>query len=187
VIWQSDGESRSAALSECGTYRYVLRRVIAPGRTVAEPPERAVVFLMLNPSTASGLVDDPTILRCKGFAERWTVHPGNGGGVTDLFVVNIFALRTPHPQDLLTHPDPVGPETEIVFRMLPKEWPVIAAWGSHKMVTRERLAWLTAGRSLQALGTTQDGSPKHPLARGKHRIPDAAVPRSWALGQWRQA
>lgn len=33
--------------------------------------------------------------------------------------------------------------------------------------------------SLRCLGVTQDGSPKHPLARGFHRIPEQTYPTIW--------
>jgi hypothetical protein len=39
--------------------------------TMATAPERRIAFLMLNPSKADALRDDPTIQRCVGFATRW--------------------------------------------------------------------------------------------------------------------
>ena len=52
-----------ALLSPCGCYRYALWRRWEPG------PQ--VLFIMLNPSTADELTDDPTIRRCIGFARSW--------------------------------------------------------------------------------------------------------------------
>ena len=55
-----------AVFSPCGRYRYQLWRVWDPGR-----PLGCVMFLMLNPSTATDAEDDPTIRRCSGYARSW--------------------------------------------------------------------------------------------------------------------
>jgi hypothetical protein len=60
---------------------------------------------MLNPSTADGKEDDPTIRRCIGFAKSW----GNGS----LEVVNLFGFRATDPKELLEVKDPIGPENNI--------------------------------------------------------------------------
>ena len=54
---------RTAVISDDGLYRYRLERVWDDARP-------ALPFVMLNPSTADALVDDPTIRRCVGFAPR---------------------------------------------------------------------------------------------------------------------
>ncbi len=48
-----------------------------------------VVWVMLNPSTADHVHDDPTIRRCMGFARAW----GYGG----IAVVNLYAWRATDP------------------------------------------------------------------------------------------
>jgi hypothetical protein len=53
---------RSAIISPCGLYRYRLERVISDGPTM--------MFLMVNPSDADDEIDDPTVRKCIGFAER---------------------------------------------------------------------------------------------------------------------
>ena len=53
---------KAANISPCGRYRYTLSRTWGDARPLA--------FVMLNPSTADANVDDPTIRRCIGFAER---------------------------------------------------------------------------------------------------------------------
>ena len=87
---------RRAVFSRCKTYRYSLERLWE-----TETPVKRVVFIGLNPSTADHRVDDPTIRRCMGFAERW--------GYNALRVVNLFAYRTPYPEELKKAQDPVGP------------------------------------------------------------------------------
>lgn len=51
-----------AIISDCGNYRYQLNCVWDESLPI-------VPFIMLNPSTADGNVDDPTIRRCVGFAK----------------------------------------------------------------------------------------------------------------------
>src|ERR1700751_295575 len=85
---------RGAHLSDCGTYRYRLWREWNASR-----PKLA--FLMLNPSTADHLVDDPTAPRC--FARA----AGNNFGRLEF--ANLSPLRAPNPDELLTHHDPLGP------------------------------------------------------------------------------
>ena len=41
---------------------------------------------------------------------------------------------------------------------------------------------VSAGIDLYAFGLNANGTPKHPLARGKNRIPDDAVPFLWRKG-----
>ena len=53
---------KTAAISDCGTYRYSLTREWAEGPRL--------LFVMLNPSTADAEADDPTIRKCIGYAQR---------------------------------------------------------------------------------------------------------------------
>jgi len=57
--------NHAADVSECGLFRYSLTREWFP----ALPP---LGFVMLNPSTADAIADDPTIRRCVGFARQST-------------------------------------------------------------------------------------------------------------------
>ena len=88
---------RTACIDETGAYRYKLSRIRNPDKPM-------VMFIMLNPSTADANVDDPTIRRCIGFTERW--------GYGDLWVGNLFALRSSRPRDLLMADAPMGPEND---------------------------------------------------------------------------
>src|ERR1019366_833740 len=84
-------------------YRYSLWRRVGESR-------RRVLFVMLNPSTADAIVDDPTIRRCMGFARTW--------GFGELEVCNLFAYRSPCPSALLRAADPVGPSNDRALRRL---------------------------------------------------------------------
>lgn len=167
--WRDVNEiERGADISECETYRYRLWR-----RWSTEP---LAGFVMLNPSTADALKDDPTIMRCMDFAWSW----GCGG----IMVINLFAFRSPHPDDLLTHADPIGPlNDQHLFIEAVACKPLIAAWGNggHLKARGARVRRILGerGLALAHLGLTKDGSPKHPLARGAHRIPPTQQPIAW--------
>ena len=87
---------KDADISPCKKYRYRLRR------TWDERPP--LPFVMLNPSRADAEKDDKTITRCIDFAMR----EGAGG----IIVVNLYALREPHPPRLKEAEDPFGPEQQ---------------------------------------------------------------------------
>lgn len=153
---------RGARISACGTYRYHLWRYW-------DTTKPALVFIMLNPSTANAEEDDPTIRRCIGFAERL----GYGG----IDVVNLNAFRATNPVELRSTPDPVGPDNdqwmrEVVFKAIDSRAPVICAWGTlggeQGKAVLFKLAF--AGAKTKALGVTQDGHPRHPLY-----LPNSAV------------
>lgn len=142
----------TAEISPCGQYRYTLTRV-----TDVLPLERhTMLFIMLNPSTADALQDDPTIRRCISFARR--------ENCTDLTVVNLFALRATDPKELLTHADPVGPlNDERIAEMVAKHEIIVAAWGAHPFAKKRAQNLLNKFGPFKCLGTTKDGSPRHPL------------------------
>ena len=142
---------KSAIISEDGKYRYRLDRFWSG--------EHALVFVMLNPSTADANIDDPTIRRCMGFARR----EGAGG----IIVVNLFALRATDPFLLTTATNPIGPQNrEIVASVFDaarrQGVPIICAWGACKSVKFWREALNDRG-PFMCLGKTRNGSPRHPL------------------------
>jgi hypothetical protein len=143
----------TATFSEDRAYRYRLTRTWGTSGTRA-------VWIMLNPSTADALKDDPTIRRCVAFTKAW--------GLDGLVVVNLYALHATDPAELLCHPAPVGEANDRFIREAIHPWSVvIAAWGAHKIaaarsrVVRE-MAVARAG-SVGCLGVTKAGCPRHPL------------------------
>lgn len=144
-----------AEISPCGQYRYQLRRL----STVRQPSGPPAVFLMLNPSTADALQDDPTIRRCRGFAERW--------GCNGLVVVNLYGLRSSDPRALDQHSNPVGPNNDSwILRSARESARVVCAWGVNAKPDRVRdvVEVLDAlGIELVCLGATKHGHPRHPL------------------------
>lgn len=144
---------RSAEISDCGKYRWSLSR-----HWDDDCPE--VCFVMLNPSTADGEQDDPTIRKCMGFARRW----GYGG----IDVVNLFAFRSTQPKALLHVEDPTGGEMNALALQRVCVRPlVIAAWG--QWVPFNRSKWFLetvagmADVTVRCLGLCKNGEPFHPL------------------------
>jgi hypothetical protein len=144
----------SAVISKCGQYRYTLTR---PARNAVDAPP--AVFIMLNPSVADAVNDDPTIRRCRSFAEDW----GYGG----IVVANLYAAIATHRSDLWRHPAPVGPRNNSHLRKLAAAGgAIVCAWGGDtepKRVAEVVAVLKGAGATLLCLGTTKDGAPRHPL------------------------
>lgn len=145
---------KGADISECGKYRYRLWRIWDIEKPLA-------CFVMLNPSTADGEEDDPTVRRCMGFAKRL-----NCGG---LVVVNLFAYRATNPKELhaINHtPTKVGPENDTWIKSECSSCDlVIVAWGSHGgRYERRYLRVLDLiDKPVYCLGRTRAGDPRHPL------------------------
>lgn len=147
-------DAPSAALySDCERYRYALTRTW-------DPAGQRLLFIMLNPSKATEIQNDPTVERC----ERRARALGCGA----FRVTNIFAWRETDPHRMRRADDPVGPENDWVI-MDGVAWAdlVIAAWGTHGAhldrgaeVTRLLRA---ADAPLHTLGLTKHGHPRHPL------------------------
>lgn len=156
------GEPR-AIFSSCGTYRYVLRREWSPGH------QRAC-FVMLNPSTADAVDNDPTIRKCIGICWR----QGWGG----FSVVNLFAARSSKPSDLLLFADPIGPDNDRwIQREAENADRVIVAWGAHGEKWSRRVADVFAllakcvdAPRLVSLALTESGQPWHPLMLAYDRV-----------------
>lgn len=148
---------RDAILSDCGKFRYALYRVWADGLP-------ALVFVMLNPSTADAMQDDPTIRKCIAFAKRL----GYGG----IAVVNLFAFRATKPADMRSSVDPIGPDNDKHIVEHCRDWDgmsdVCCAWGGNAKMDSPRVRRVLelikrAGSVPKALALNADGTPQHPL------------------------
>lgn len=147
---------RTAQLSRNKRYRYTLTRKWSEGPCIA--------FLMFNPSTADAKIDDHTIRKCMGFAQRW--------GYGSMVVLNLFAFRSTNPGAVCLAHDAVGPDNDWhILTTLKSCTEVVCAWGCSSHI-RGRLAArvpevvnMLAGLAadITCLGTSKDGSPRHPL------------------------
>ncbi len=161
------GDAPSVAVySDCERYRYALTRIW-------DEAGSRVLFVMLNPSTATEIRNDPTVERC----ERRARALGFGA----FRVCNIFAWRATDPREMRAADDPVGPENDAAI-LEGADWAdrIICAWGTHgahldRGPAVERLLRGT-GRPLYHLGLTRAGHPKHPLYIGY-----ATKPMAWEV------
>jgi hypothetical protein len=149
-------------------------------RRVWDRAKPLLVVCMTNPSRASHLVNDPTVLALIWFGTQW----GYGG----LLIVNGATWRSASPDEMRAAPEP---ESGLNWWHLQ-----YAVNYAHANGGRALVAWgndgadlegcrefarraLNFGVELVCLGTTNDGHPKHPMARGKHRIPRDQPPIIW--------
>lgn len=165
IIREARDRSAGAVYSPCERYRYRLWRLRRPAVAAIDRGQsweqvRPCLFIMLNPSTATELVLDPTVRSCQTRATLW--------GHTALEVVNLFAYRSTDPQALYEIEDPVGPDNdEMILECAARAARIVVAWGNHG-AHRGRgeavLARLRAqGLSVQCLRRNRTGHPMHPL------------------------
>ena len=141
----------SAVLSADGRYRYELARQLSHDPVT-------VLFIGLNPSTATAAEDDPTVRREVAFARRW--------GFGRYVKANLYALRSTHPSELKGATDPVGPENaETLRRLVHHADRIVAAWGATALNSSAHSAgaWICSLEKTHCLGLTKGGQPKHPL------------------------
>lgn len=169
-----NGMTRSASLSKCNAYRWTLTRSW-DGRPM-------LLVVMFNPSTANHLEDDPTITLLCQIAS----HNGYGG----ITVVNGIPLRSPKPAEAIDmvntwdkrqawdERDALHANLAEIQKQVERAGAVLLAWGAlagrcyfwFDNVLEEIEAALPDGVPLYCLGKTAGGYPKHPLARGKHKV-----------------
>lgn len=142
-----------ARFSDCGKYRYSLWRQWSDG-------DGTCCFIMLNPSTADDVRNDPTVERCERRARMW--------GYSRLVVVNLFAFRATDPRDMKAAIDPVGPYNhETILREAMAARLVVCAWGRDGCFRNRDADVLSILRRydvpLTALKVSKDGRPYHPL------------------------
>ncbi|WP_296763304.1 DUF1643 domain-containing protein [Sediminimonas sp.] len=157
------GDAASTAVySDCERYRYLLTRVWNAGG-------RKALFVMLNPSTATEVQNDPTVERC----ERRARTLGFGA----FRVCNIFAWRDTDPRAMRAAADPVGRDNDAAI-VESCDWAdrIIAAWGAHgaHLGRGPAVARLLHGTGYPVyhLGLTKDGHPRHPLYIAYSRQPE---------------
>ena len=140
-----------AVFSQCRQYRYALwRHWDMPGR------DKQMMFVGLNPSTANEDTNDATIRRCIQFAKDW--------GYQGMIVTNVFGFCSTKPSGLKTAADPIGPKNDQILKEFLQEVDlIVAVWGNHCPINREKSICEVINQPIHCLGTTKSGRPKHPL------------------------
>lgn len=152
-----EGVRGDVVMSADGRYRQLMRRWLGEAF-----PDRYILFIGMNPSTADASVDDPTCAREWTFARR--------EGFSAMVKCNVGDYRATHPK-MLVEPG--------IVAVSPANIPTIrqAARGAGLVVLchgklnralasagREIVETLRAdGLDLWCFGVNADGSPKHPL------------------------
>lgn len=140
---------KTANFSECGKYRYCLRRIWDTNLPF-------VMCIGLNPSTANDVDDDTTIRNlCELLSKS-----GYGG----LFMMNLFALISPQPNDLRACPDPVKDNDTWLTSIATKCDDVIFCWGAFKQAEYRAKKIISKFPNALCLGKTATGKPMHPMA-----------------------
>ena len=144
---------RDAIISDCGRYRYLLRRAW-------DHTKPRALLIMLNPSTADASIDDATIRSCIRLCKAMEYG--------SFEVVNLYGLRATNPAELDQSNDPIGPLTADVYEAAIRRCDiVICAWGAHHMAEKRAENILSMVRrqkpAAYCFGKTKKGQPKHPL------------------------
>ena len=160
---------KKSIISDCGKYRYELHREW-------DKSKRKVLFIMLNPSTADGLNNDLTTIRCMNFAKKW----GYGG----IMIGNIYPFRAKRPKDLRKWLDEAKLTADFnaahenikhVETMAEQADMIVCAWGCNHPGIPE---WVDELGDLFYLELCKDNiTPKHPLGN----ISKDAIPTNYKL------
>lgn len=148
-------EISGASFSDCRQYRYALWRIWDESKPL-------VMFIGLNPSTASESSDDPTIRRVKSIAKNL----GFGG----VYMMNCFPLVSTDPSVLESFYDAGSiHDTKDIENMRwllyvsKKCTEIIFAWGNFKEAEGRGQSLAGYFKNAKALHINKNGSPKHPL------------------------
>lgn len=148
---------RDAVFSPNHVHRWRLSRSWAPEKGTA-------CWIGANPSVAGKDFDDPTSTRITRFTESF----GNGR----MILVNLSPYISTDPKGLpLLDSDTIFPPetTNYLIGAVHESEIVIAAWGVLAGAMRDwagnvaTILGAKGERPLWCLGTTKDGSPRHPL------------------------
>ncbi len=159
-----------AHFSPCEKFRYWLRR----DWDLTKVP---ISFLMLNPSTADEMVNDPTIERC----QRRAITMGFGS----MIIVNLFPFRMTDSKLLNTVDNLLGDATEAdatILRAVELSEMTVCGWGKHALAAprAQHIMALLRQKNLQntslqnkvmCLQLNADNSPQHPLYIGYAKQP----------------
>lgn len=152
--------------SKSRKYRYSLSKTWNPNK-------KTIMFIGLNPSTATELKPDPTITRCLNFSKDW--------GFGSFHMLNLFAFRATLPKDMFNHPKPIGKlNNKYLIQFAKKSNLILAAWGNHGSYLNRSYEvkdiLLNNGiKEIHFLSLTKSNEPGHPLYLPKNLKPQKMI------------
>jgi hypothetical protein len=153
--------------SEDRIYRYTVSRyAIKQQKMFRTTPPKVCAFIMLNPSVADELRNDPTIRRCIGFCRDWCYDIFLGG--------NLFAFRATDPKAMNAAVDPVGPDNDEWLRVIAVTADrVVCAWGgTHgSFMNRDQQVWRRLRELREQAGLEPPMALRHPTKPGNYGAP----------------
>jgi hypothetical protein len=155
---------RYASFSKDRIYRYRLA-------LIWDREKPRINFLMLNPSTADEISNDPTVERCERRARMW--------GYGAVIITNIFAFRSTNPDGLKKTLDPIGTlNDKWIIQEACESQMVVCAWGNHGFLlnrgTRVKFMLMQQKVKPHFLRLAATGQPCHPLY-----LPYSLEPQPW--------
>ena len=152
-IYSRDSIFSTAVYSKCEKYRYCLSRTWSK-------KNQNLLYIMLNPSEATEVKNDPTVQRCQNRAVSMNFSA--------LRVCNLFALRSKDPKLLSVHDQPVGGFNDyLVADSIKWATQIICAWGAKGCLLNRDKAIISTlklvRKPIYNLGLTKLGQPRHPL------------------------
>ena len=145
---------KNATISECTKYRYQLTR---SWKNEGEK-DFTLLFIMLNPSTADAMEDDPTIRKCITIAKAFHFN--------SIEVVNLYGYRSTDPSTLLSMSleEAQGElNGHYVAESIGRANAICVAWGNQGQLGTFQMTELLKGKGVLSLAVNKGGSPKHPL------------------------
>jgi hypothetical protein len=158
-------QQSEAHFSYCEKYRYWLRR----DWDLSKAP---ISFLMLNPSTADEVDNDPTIERC----QRRAITMGFGS----MIIVNLFPFRMTDSKQLNKVDNLLGKAAQAdgaILRAVGISNMTVCGWGKHPLAAPRAqhvmalLKQVGLQNKVMCLQLNADNSPQHPLYIGYAKQP----------------
>ena len=156
-------KSSTEDVSKDGKYRYQLSRTW-------DYSLPKVMFIMLNPSTATDTEDDKTLEKVVSYAKEW--------GYGSVLIGNLFAYRCKSADELSNVEEPVGEGNQNALKVMSEQAKtIVCAWGNSKVSsTGNSLDFIS--KPLHYLELSIDGTPKNPLYLKGNLIPQLVVEKN---------
>jgi hypothetical protein len=163
----------TARFSACGTWRYELTRDLTESCYAPKRGSGVLVSIGLNPSTATGDDDDPTVHKESFYTIAW--------GYARFIKANAYAFRATKPVNMFAARDRgidiVGPGNDAailaaVDLVRQQGGRVLVAWGRHIEPERQRaIARLLGPVPAYCIKPNKDGTPFHTCYSRNDAVP----------------